>query len=252
MPLLLRYRLAGGTLKFSIKDHLLNTLQVGELRDNLNLDGFKFQPSNKGLVIWRWKWTDKDDMFEYTDSSDDEEITVIPETPPAVSDEEEQVKEEEKEEDCDGFHLGFSPIVTHTVTFKCMGTTKEDRYQETLACVAQLTSAGHEVRCKLQAEPENPFDSRAIAFRCEVDSSWHTTGYVVKEALDDVHEALLAKKLLLYQLTGSSSLFTGEPLAGMQELKYQGLESGLGQLYFHKVLNNRKQQLDLFNANVNC
>ena len=47
----------------------------------------------------------------------------------------------------------------------------------------------------MQPEPENPFDSLAIAFRCEVDSSWHTIGYVVKEALDDVHGALSAKKI---------------------------------------------------------
>ena len=128
-------------------------------------------------------------------------ITVIPETPPAVSDEEEadleeEEEEEEPEEECDGFHLGFSPIVTHTVTFKCIGTTKEDRYQETLARVAQLRNAGQEVLCKLQPEPENPFDSLAITFRCEVDSSWYTIGYVVKEALDDVHEALSAKKII--------------------------------------------------------
>ena len=172
----------------------LNTLQVEELRDNLNLDGFKFEPSNKALVIWKWKWTDQDETFE-DNASDDEEITVIPETPPAVSDEEEAEEEEEQEEECDGFHLGFSPIVTHTVTFKCIGTTKEDRYQETLARIAQLRNAGQEVLCKLQPEPENPFDSLAIAFRCEIDSYWHTIGYVVKEALDDVHEALSAKKI---------------------------------------------------------
>ena len=82
----------------------------------------------------------------------------------------------------------------------------------------------------------------AIAFRCEVDSSWHTIGYVVKEALDDIHEALSAKKLLLCHLTGSSLLFTGEPLAGMQELKCQELESGVRQLYFHKVQNNREKK----------
>ena len=122
----------------------------------------------------------------------------------------------------------------HTLSFKCMGTTKEDRYQETLARVAQLRNAGQEILCRLQPEPENPFDSLAIAFSCEVDSSWHTIGYVVKEALDDVHEAILAKKLLLCHFTGSSSSFTGELLAGMQELKYQEWESGLGQLYFHK------------------
>lgn len=75
-----------------------------------------------------------------------------------------------------------------------MGTTKDGRHQETLARVAQLRSAGQEVQCKLQVEPENPIDSLAIAFRCEVDNSWHTIGYVVKKALNDVHEALSAKK----------------------------------------------------------
>lgn len=95
-------------------------------------------------------------MFEYN-ASDDEEVTV-PETPPAVSDE-----EEEQEGDCDGFDLGFSPIVTHTVTFKCIDTVKEDRYQETFAHVAQLRNAGQEVLCKLQVEPENPFDSLYVS-----------------------------------------------------------------------------------------
>jgi hypothetical protein len=46
-----------------------------------------------------------------------------------------------------------------------MGTTKEDRYQEVLADVAQLRNAGQEIVYKLQQEPENPFDSLAIAFR---------------------------------------------------------------------------------------
>ena len=56
-------------------------------------------------------------------ASNDEEITAIPEIPPAVSD----VEEEEQEEDCDGFDLGFSPIVTHTVSFKCMGSEGSSR-----------------------------------------------------------------------------------------------------------------------------
>ena len=53
--------------------------------------------------------------------------------------------------------------MTHTVTFKCMGTTKEDRYHETLARVAQLRNAGQDIPYRLQPEPENPFDSLAIA-----------------------------------------------------------------------------------------
>ena len=71
---------------------------------------------------------------------------------------------DEEEEESDRFHLGFSPIVTHTVTFKCIGTTKEDRYQETLVRVAQPRNAGQDVLCKLQPEPENPFNSLASVY----------------------------------------------------------------------------------------
>jgi hypothetical protein len=70
-------------------DHLpTKHLQVEELRDDINLEGFKFEPSNKVLVIWEWKWTDQDNTDDNDhDASNDEEITAIPETPPAVSDE---------------------------------------------------------------------------------------------------------------------------------------------------------------------
>lgn len=43
---------------------------------------------------------------------------------------------------------------------------------------------------------------------------------------------------------------TGEPLAGMQELKCQELESGVGQLYFHKVQNNREKSSVVYHSGV--
>lgn len=47
--------------------------------------------------------------------------------------------------------------------------------------------------CELRTEehePENPIDSKAIAFRCQIGDEWHTIGYTVREALDPVHTAI--------------------------------------------------------------
>ena len=49
---------------------------------------------------------------------------------------------------------------------------------------------------KLQPEPNNPIDSKAIAFMCKVENDWERIGYVVQEALDDVHEAINTNKIL--------------------------------------------------------
>ena len=45
-------------------------------------------------------------------------------------------------------------------------------------------------------EPDNQYDSKAIAFMCKLDNSWERIGYVVQEALDEVHEAIRNKKIL--------------------------------------------------------
>lgn len=91
--------------------------------------------------------------------------------------------------------LDICPQVTHTVTFKCMGTTKENKYQENLARVSQLRNQGINVTCRVRPEPNNPFDSKAIAFDCQMDGTWHVIGYVVREALDELHEALKGDKI---------------------------------------------------------
>ena len=42
-------------------------------------------------------------------------------------------------------------------------------------------SRGSNIPVRLVKEPLNPCDSRAIAFKCEVDNKWYTIGYVVRE-----------------------------------------------------------------------
>ena len=61
---------------------------------------------------------------------------------------------------------------------------KELNYREVLAEVAQLRSQGANVEVKLEPEPSNPFDAKAIAFQCKLNGAWNTIGYVVS---DEVH-----------------------------------------------------------------
>ena len=55
------------------------------------------------------------------------------------------------------------------------------------------------VAVKLQKEPENKKDSHAVAFMCKVGTVWERIGYVVKEALDEVHKVMDDDKILCVQ-----------------------------------------------------
>ena len=54
------------------------------------------------------------------------------------------------------------------------------------------------VPTKLQPEPTNQYDARAVAFMCEIDKKWQRIGYVVHECLEHVHKAL--SETVLHQL----------------------------------------------------
>ena len=43
-------------------------------------------------------------------------------------------------------------------------------------------------------EPTNRFDTKAIAFKCWINDDWHRVGYIVREALDNVHDAIRTKR----------------------------------------------------------
>lgn len=59
-----------------------------------------------------------------------------------------------------------------------------------------LIQQGENVAVKLVPEPDNLYDSKAIAFHCKVDGSWCLIGYVVREVLDTVHQAIKEKKII--------------------------------------------------------
>ena len=66
-----------------------------------------------------------------------------------------------------------------------------------LALAKQKIKKGEAVEVKLQKETNNPVDTNAINnFMCNADSKWEWIGYVVSEALCDVHDALSKNKII--------------------------------------------------------
>ena len=49
---------------------------------------------------------------------------------------------------------------------------------------------------RLKREPKNPKDSRAIAFECKPSDQYIRIGYIVREALDAVHDAMDQNKIV--------------------------------------------------------
>lgn len=159
-------------------------MQVSEVEKSVDVAGLVFL-EDVAFIIWDWEW-----IHEDFDSASD--------TEPAMSIESTPDNESEDDEDSDAVvPVNCSVnVMTHTLTFKCMGSTKEQRYQNILRQVSQILCTDAVVPCRITKEPGNPIDSRAIAFECNIDGKWQIIGYVVKEALEEVHQAIEAKKIL--------------------------------------------------------
>lgn len=83
-----------------------------------------------------------------------------------------------------------------TVTFKCIGVTRSDCYQEALKKASKLMQEGNSVPVKVIPEPTNPYDSRAISFQCQLYQKWHVIGYVVSELCESVHDAISSNSIV--------------------------------------------------------
>ena len=129
---------------------------------------------NEGVyLIWSWDWMSSSPPHEETSSWHEADNFT-------GSDIAHDDTTEEEEE----------PSL-YTVRFKCIGATRDRGHQSSLEKANELMLTGKDVSVDLFFEPTNPVDAKAIAFKCLLDDNkWHRIGYVVKEALDDVHSAL--------------------------------------------------------------
>lgn len=128
------------------------------------------------FVMWKWSWMD---VSELDAKGSDKESDKVEE-----ADNPDSGNEDELDKSI------ASSLVSHSVTFKCMGANKVVRSQEVLTESAQKLKKGEYVELRLRKEPSNPKDSRAIAFDCKHNNKWELIGYVVREALEDVHHAI--------------------------------------------------------------
>ena len=153
-------------------------MQLGEFKRGLNevLDysSINLLSDHEVFVAYAWHWKQYDD-----DDLEDESRSTTPSLPSSPS---------ESELD---FDAGFT---THTVTFKCMGTTKDADHQEALRSASCLLGEGSNVPIRLQPEPDNQVDANAIAFECQIGNDWKRIGYVVRDTLVEVHEAISERK----------------------------------------------------------
>ena len=57
-------------------------------------------------------------------------------------------------------------------------------------CAGVLKNWCGHMPVRIIPEPNNPYDTKAICFQCNVSGEWERIGYVVREALGAVHSAI--------------------------------------------------------------
>ena len=134
----------------------------------------------KVFVIWKWNLWSGEDI--------EAELTTV-DTECADND----CCEEEEEE------LEASTVL-HSIIFKCIGTTKEEKYQHVLAKAAHARKNNIDVKAQIVPEPHNPVDAKAVAFRIFMENKWERVGYMVTEVLDAVHKELLNENITAVEL----------------------------------------------------
>ena len=145
---------------------------------------------DNSLVFVIWKWFPVLEVNEDNDEDNDEDESMNCEL------QEDEDDEDDKDE---------SNSLVHELTFKCIGTIKEERYQEILVAANLQRRNGEEVHVRLTPEPTNCYDSEAIAFECKTSTStdsenkWERIGYLVSEVTQDVHEAIRSNSILSVQ-----------------------------------------------------
>lgn len=124
-----------------------------EFEQSIPLDN-KVLYEDRVFIMWKWSWVDATDVHAAAGRNDGDNLKCVLET-----DTEDEVPNKDEFD---------SSLVTHSVTFKCMGVTKMSRSQEILAESAKLLKNGSSMELRLRLEPNNPKDARAIALDCKI------------------------------------------------------------------------------------
>ena len=139
------------------------------------------------FVVWNWSVAD---MHDDNESAGD--TCTVDNSVCSDQEQEEMVDDDRKSSN--------NTEEIHSVVFKCIGSTKEPRYQEVLAEAALKRRDEEVIEVRIQPEPLNAYDSRAIAVECFTGSHWERVGYLVREVLDSVHQTLQDSDIVSVEL----------------------------------------------------
>ena len=87
----------------------------------------------------------------------------------------------------------------HTAAFKVLGTCYNKNYQRHTEKAFDLmkTFGSHHIQVKLVPEPQNTFDSKAIAVTLQYDNTgYHRVGYIPRELTKFIHEFFATHDIL--------------------------------------------------------
>ena len=82
----------------------------------------------------------------------------------------------------------------HTLPFKVLGVAFKHR-QRHLEAAFQKLENGEEVKVDIKPEPDNDYDSNAIAVLLNYGSGWYTVGYIAKELTNEIHPLLKSSNI---------------------------------------------------------
>ena len=159
------------------------------------------------LIIWKWEWQNSAVSTLMVDDDGKNELQSVPDHK-CHSDINKYNDEDVHDEIDDDVKHQYA---THTLTFKCMGSTHDIKYQETLKIAREMRLT---VPAQLVHEPNNIQDSQAIRFELKVNEEWKPIAYILHEVLQEVHEAI------------STNAITGIKLAWVKYISWMYSQPG--------------------------
>ena len=133
------------------------------------------------MVIWEWEWQADEGVIHTSDSVTHISETTCSHITSDATDLSDELKRSSDAECC--------TEKLYTVTFKCIGCQHDLHAQEALKHVSKSLDKWEVLPVNIFPEENNPYDVRAIAFKCWIADKWQRIGYIVKEAVNAVHDA---------------------------------------------------------------
>ena len=153
-------------------------------------------PPQGVVVIWEWEWQVDDGVIHISDSVPHISERTCSHITSDATDLSDESKRSSDAECC--------TEKLYTVTFKCIGCQHDLHAQEALKHVSKSLDKGEVLPVNIFPEENNPHDTRAIAFKYWIADKWQRIGYIVKEAVNAVHDAREQKLITDIILNGLS------------------------------------------------